>query len=326
MDDLGTGQSRQRRPEPSWPTVIATTLRLWVQRHPRAIRTSRRSAIGVAVAGLAVAAATTVIAHRGPVAAPARATATVTASASDTQEAALLMAAATRDQAAAWIAGQVATDAIVACDPAMCAALQRRGLPAGRLVMLGTSAADPLGSDVIAATSAVRSQFGTRLESVYAPLMIASFGSGAGRIDIRAMAPDGAAPYRAALAADLRARIAAGRQLARNRRISFSVGARAALDAGEVDPRLLLTLPALATAQPVRVIAFGDPSPGASAAVPFRSVEIALVGQTAGLRSMLAFLGGQRPPFKPTWAGLVGTSALDVEYAAPTPLGLLSEP
>jgi Sortase domain len=29
--------ARQSRPEPSWPTVIATTLRLWLERHPIAI-------------------------------------------------------------------------------------------------------------------------------------------------------------------------------------------------------------------------------------------------------------------------------------------------
>jgi hypothetical protein len=212
----------------------------------------------------------------------------------------------------------------------MCAALEQRGLPAARLLVLGTSAADPLGSDVIVATPAIRSQFGARLQSVYAPLTIASFGSGAGRIDVRAMAPDGAVPYKASLAADLRARIAAGRQLAGNQRISFSAGARAALDAGEVDPRLLLALPALATGQPVQVIGFGDPSPGAGPAVPLRSALITIAGGLGGsgarLRSMLAFLNGQRPPFLPAQAGIDGAAVLDVEYAAPSPLGLLLEP
>src|SRR5258708_416101 len=35
MEYRGTGVSGPaRRPEPSWPTVIATTMRLWVERHP----------------------------------------------------------------------------------------------------------------------------------------------------------------------------------------------------------------------------------------------------------------------------------------------------
>ncbi len=242
--------------------------------------------------------------------------------------AALGAAVATRDQAAKWIAGQVAVGAIVACDPAMCAALQATGVTAGRLLALGTAAADPLGSDVVVATPALRSQFGTRLGGVYAPAVIASFGSGAGRIEVRAIAPSGAAAYRSALAADRRARIAGGRLLLGNPRVSvIADAARTALIAGDVDPRVLMTLAALAADQPVRVTAFADPSPGASSAVSLRGAEIVPLHagkQTeAMLRSMLSFVDGQRPPFLPLRASLVRPAALSVEYAAPSPLGLL---
>jgi hypothetical protein len=238
--------------------------------------------------------------------------------------------AAIRGEAASWIAGQVAASAIVACDPAMCAALHADGLPATRLLVLGTATADPLGSDVVVATLAVRNQFGTRLQSVYAPVVIASFGTGAGRIDIRAIAPDGTAAYEAALAADRRSRISAGSQLLRNPRIIVAADARNALSAGDVDPRLLMMLAALADQQQVRITAFGDPSPGASPVVPLRSVEIAALGPgaeaEASLRSMLSFIDAQRQPFQPLRAALVGSSALTVEYAAPSPLGLLGSP
>ena len=97
-------------------------------------------------------------------------------------------AAATRDQAAVWIATQAGPGTIVACDPAMCAALQASGVAAARLLVLGTAAADPLGSDIVVAqTPALRGQFGARLASVYTPAVIASFGSGAARIDVRAI-------------------------------------------------------------------------------------------------------------------------------------------
>jgi hypothetical protein len=238
--------------------------------------------------------------------------------------------AATRGEAASWIAGQVAASAIVACDPAMCAALHADGLPATRLLVLGTATADPLGSDVVVATLAVRNQFGTRLQSVYAPVVIASFGTGTGRIDIRAIAPDGTAAYQAAVAADRRSRISAGSQLLRNPRIIVAADARNALSAGDVDPRLLMMLAALADEQQVRITAFGDPSPGASPVVPLRSVEIAALGPgaeaEASLRSMLSFIDAQRQPFQPLRAVLVGSSALTVEYAAPSPLGLLGSP
>jgi hypothetical protein len=180
----------------------------------------------------------------------------------------------------------------------------------------------------VVATPALRSQFGARLASVYAPAVIASFGSGAARIDIRPVAADGTAAYDSALTADRSARIAAGDQLIGNRNIAMTAAARAVLRAGQVDPRLLATLAVLAAQQPLRILAFGDPSPGASAAIPLRSVELAPAKAgtqaAARLRTMLSFLQAQQPPFLPTMAALVHQSALSVEYAAPSPLGLLS--
>src|SRR5581483_173263 len=112
---------------------------------------------------------------------------------------------AVRRQAADWIAPQVNGDAVVACDPAMCGALESETLAAGRLVVPRTGQADPLGSDIIVATAAVRSQFGSRLTSVYAPVAVAGFGSGTAAIQVRVVAPDGSAAYLSELAADVRA-------------------------------------------------------------------------------------------------------------------------
>jgi hypothetical protein len=336
MADNGTWpRAGVQRPEPSWPKVIATTVRLWVSRHPvaRWKITGWRFLALVACAVLAVSAAvaavvvgTTASSSSRPTSQPSPAR---SASSADSQISGSLQAAtAARTTAAGWIAGQVSPSAIVACDPAMCAALQASGVAAGRLLVLGTSASDPLGSDLVVATPALRSQFGTRLASVYAPMVIASFGSGAARIDIRAVAADGTSAYDSALAADQNARIAAGRQLIGNRRIAMTATARAVLRAGRVDPRLLATLAALAAQQPLRILAFGDPSPGANAAIPLRSVEIApaKAGAHAAvrLRTMLSFLQAQQQPFLPTRAALSGRSALSVEYGAPSPLGLLS--
>lgn len=324
--------ARTRRAEPSWPTVIVTTLRLWLERHPVAGRrgTRRRQVVvALAAAGLVIlGAAGAIVVHAATTSSPSPA-ASRNPGPGSLSAAALGAAAATRTAAATWIAGQVATSAIVACDPAMCAALQADGLPATRLLVLGTATANPLGSDVVLATLAVRNEFGTRLQSVYAPVVIASFGTGSGRIDVRAIAPDGAAAYLEALAADARSRVAAGRQLLNNPNIIAAAQAREALSAGDVDPRLLMMLAALAAQQPVRVTAFGSPSPGASQ-VPLRSVQLAPLGSgakaAASLRSMLSFFDGQRQPFQPLRAGLAGSSALTVEYAAPSPLGLLGSP
>jgi hypothetical protein len=319
-----------RRPEPSWPTVIATTVRLWLHRHPVAglkVAGWRLLAL-VACAVLAVSAAIAAVAIGSSTTTTTSARLSGQAKSGSQISASLQAATATRTSAAQWIAAQVGPNAIVACDPAMCAALQASGVGAGRLLVLGTSASDPLGSDLVVATPALRDQFGARLASVYAPVVIASFGSGAARIDIRAVAADGTAAYDSALAADRGARIAAGGQLIDNRHITMSAAAQAVLRAGRVDPRLLAMLAALAAQQPLRILAFGDPSPGASAAIPLRSVEMAPAGAgtqaAARLRPMLSFLQAQQVPYLPMRAVLVGQSALSVEYAAPSPLGLLS--
>jgi hypothetical protein len=242
--------------------------------------------------------------------------------------------AATRSLAAAWIADQVSRDAIVSCDPAMCQALEAHGIADGDLLELRPGTTDPLGSDVIVATATVRSQFGGRLSSVYAPAAMASFGSGNLRIIIRAIAPGGAAEYRSLLSADLLARKASGAQVLRNPRIMASPTARNQLAAGRIDSRLLTTIAVMAALHPVDIVAFGDSAPGAGAGSPLRSADLAeaggaaRTGSSATMRSMLAFLRAQRAPYLAAHVEIVqdagGRAVLLVEFAAPSPLGLLS--
>jgi len=238
---------------------------------------------------------------------------------------AVSQAVAVRAKAAAWAASQVSGGAIMACDPAMCAVLAQHGIAAGSLLVLRPGTADPLGSDVVLATAAVRAMFGRRLASVYAPELLASFGAGQARIDIRAVAPDGAAAYRAAIAADLQARRLAGSELLRDPRITFGPAARAQLAAGQVDARLLTTLDTVAASVPVRVTAFIDAGPGAGPGLPLRAAE--LTAGNATVRKMLAFFRAQRPPYLVAQAAIAaapdGESVLTVEFAAPAPLGLL---
>jgi hypothetical protein len=238
--------------------------------------------------------------------------------------AAAAAAAQVRDRAAAWVAGQVSAGAILACDPAMCAALVAQGIPAGNLIVIGPGAGDPLGSAIVVATPAVRAIFGARLASVYAPEVLASFGTGAARIEVRVVAPDGSAAYSRALAADRRARQLAAGQLLRNRRVTLTPSARAQLAAGLVDTRLLLTLATLATSEPLQIIGFSDAGPGASPDLPLRAAEFRPAPGTAA--GALAFVRAQRPPYLAASATLAPGGALTVEFAAPSPLGLLQPP
>ena len=297
-------------------------MRLWLERHHRYPVGRRRRLVFVlsALVAMALGAGVTLaFTQRGPEQAASP------PGNSGPASNALQVAAADRHQAAVWIAQQVASSVVVACDPEMCNELQNSGFPAGQLMELQPSAPDPLGSLLVVATPVIRNQFGTRLASVYAPLVIASFGSGAERVDVRYVAPDGTAAFESQLATDQKARIAAGEQLLTNKHVQASAAARQALMAGQVDPRLLVTLSALAHQMPLQLVAFDDPSPGVSSDVPLRGAEIG-AATSAGLPAMVAFLSAQQSQYAPAVARITqvakGQSVVTVRYDAPGPMGL----
>jgi hypothetical protein len=234
--------------------------------------------------------------------------------------------------AADWVAQQVSRSVTVACDPLMCAALEARGVPTARLLVLRTGAASPRGAAVVVATPAVRSQFGSRLDTEYAPAVIAGFGSGPGQVNVQVVAPDGAAAYRTELRQDQAARKAAGTQLLANKQLQVTAPARAQLAAGQVDSRLLIMLPALAATHPVQVLAFGDPGPKAGPGIPLYSADLSGSGRAAGMsdaayRSWLAsFVRAQLTHFTGTVTVVSqgGQPVVRVVFAMPSPLGLLA--
>ncbi len=247
---------------------------------------------------------------------------------------ALAAEAVARRAAAAWVATQVSRAAVVSCDPAMCQALEADQIPSGDLIQLGPAAQYPLGAAVVVVTAAVRSQFGSSLASGYAPDVLASFGSGVARIDVRAMSAKGAAAYAAALKADVTARKAAAPSLLHiSARISYSAKARAQLAAGQVDTRLMIAIAELASLQPVVVEAFGDSGPGASPGIPLRSADLAETNgmtpekNSAYIHSVVTLLSQETGSYRAAKVALVKTGArtvLRVQFAAPSPLGLLS--
>ena len=339
--------------EPSWGRVLATTTRLWLsRRRPRpglgrerggpqpSRHLSRRAARGLRLAVLFLAlAGVTVTALRltGTSTRAARSSSAGRSHPARVRQAAAVSDGATatvRAQAAAWIAGQVSSDEIIACDPVMCTALQAHGVDAGRLLVVGPNTVSLSGADVIVASASIRTQFGSQLGDDYTPRLLASFGSGASLIDVRAAFPGGVAAYNSALQGDLAMRKSAGEQLLRSRRIMVSLQGAAELKAGAVDTRLLVMLAALASLQPLRVVAFGDASPGVAmpaADLALREVTITSAdgrGGTAGLAPVLAMVRAQRTPYQPAYAAIVdspaGQAELLIEFAAPSPLGLLT--
>ena len=237
--------------------------------------------------------------------------------------------AAARTQAVAWILQQVSRAAVVSCDPQVCTDLASRGFPSANLLTLGPESTDPLGSALVVATATVRNQFGSHL-AVYAPAIIASFGTGNARIDIRWAYPGGAKAYRAALPAALRVRKAADAQLLTNSNIGLSATARAQLLSGQVDPRLPLLIVIMAHSHPLRIVDFASKSPGGGPASLLRSVDLATADgaaqltRTAYLTWMHRFIGAQRAQYRPAWSRQVtlgtGQAVLRIGYDAPSPL------
>lgn len=333
-DDSEPARDEPDRPaEPSWAAVLVTTIRLWLERHglrsPAGApwpRWRRLGMLGLVLVVFAAGALTVALIRNASSGSPS-------GGATGPGNTGLRAAAAVRTATAGWIAQQVSRGAIVACDPVMCAALQAHGFPAGSLLILGSSAADPLGSAIVVATAAVRSQLGSRLTSEYAPDTLASFGSGPARVEVMVTAADGAAAYQRALAADVRARQVTGRQLLHNSHIEAAATARSELADGRVDARLLITLAALAHGDQVRIVAFGGGNPGASPGIPLRTVDLvspAGTDATAYLDRVRQFLIAQRAPYLASNIAMVrladGRNVLHVGYAAPSPLGLLGAP
>jgi hypothetical protein len=236
--------------------------------------------------------------------------------------------AAARTQAVTWILQQVSRAAVVSCDSLVCADLAQRGFP--NLETLGPGSTDPLGSALIVATAAIRDQFGRRLASVYAPAVIARFGSGTAEIDIREFFSGGAAAFRAALPADRRARQASDAQLVNNSNITVSATARAQLLSGDIDPRLPTLIAAMADTYPVRIVDFGGQSPGGGPASLLRSMDLATRVAAAHLAApayiswMEGLADAQRAEYLPASCERVtlpgGQTVLRIEFAAPSPL------
>ena len=365
----GARAPRTARKEPSWGRVLLTTVELWASRRfarvgaprrpvpgqrPRYRWHSRRAAAAAAVAaataatlgGLQLSGAFAATGTRSPAAPAAPTTSTAptatTVPAATTEPATSARPATTirpaasapavpsplakaETEAATWIAGQVSSGATIGCDPAVCPVLRATGMSASRLVPLGSGLAGVRQATVIAVPAGAS----PGLVDQDAPGLVAAFGSGRSRVEVRAVVPGGAAAYQAAWQSDRSARKSAGAQLLGNSRLHFAPGDATLLRAGKVDARVLATLAALSSEFKLRVAAFTDAAPGA---VPlFRGVVLTGVvsagNGTASFPAALALVSAQRSPYLPAHAAVAaqgGQPALSLQFAAPNPLGLLT--
>jgi len=234
-----------------------------------------------------------------------------------------------RTQAITWILHQVGPGAIVSCDTEVCTELVSNGFSPSQLSPLGPGSNDPLGSTLLVATATVRNQFGKRL-AVYAPAIIASFGTRNARIDILWLYPGGAAAYRSALPSALRTRKAADAQLLTNGNIRLSTTAKKQLLSGQIDPSLPQLLAIMAHSHPLYVVDFASQSPGGGPASLMRWMDLATTVKGAHLTHaayldwMQSFIGTQRAEYLPVWVKPItlstGQAVLRIGYGAPSPL------
>jgi len=250
----------------------------------------------------------------------------------DASNAALRHEAVVDKQAATWVAEQVSPDAIVSCDPVMCAALAAEGIPRSKLLVLTSTSTYPLSSAVVVETAAVLSLFGTSLNN-YAPAVLATFGSGDSQITVRIIASTGAGAYYKALSADLAARKLAGNALLQSSAITVSPTARRQLIAGQPASRLLLAIAFLASDQPIDIVQFGNIGPGADADIPLRFADLAEsdpaahMASSAYVRAIRAYLSTVSPRYRPASVQTVvepgNQAVLRIQFTAPSPLGLI---
>ncbi len=250
-----------------------------------------------------------------------------------TKHSVLAARAKARSAAASWIVAQVSRRAVVACDPAMCAALAQRDFPARDLKTIGRSAPYPLTAALVVVTPAVSQRFDARVTRSRAPAVLASFGAGSSRVDVRINAPRGAAAYESAVRTDRKLSKSVGTGLITSRQIAATFAARKAMTSGQVDARLLIVITALASENPIRILDFGTSQPGAAPGMPLRLADLAATDAAAHLtekvyvRALEDLLRAQPARYRPMRLATVtigGLRALRIEFAAPSPLGVLN--
>jgi len=236
--------------------------------------------------------------------------------------------AALRD-ADRWIVQNVPTDRRLIVDDALWVDLVAAGVSTNRLVGYTTFDADTevgvrpehgwQDYDVAVSLESVRA-FPDRYPEVSAALrssvVLAVFGAGEDRVEVRKIVPegpDGIAMASAASGHDAAAAAEAGAELARNPSVELTPAARRALVAGEVDQRIMTMLVAVAADRPVSVSSFiSDPAETGTGA-PYRSVELRAPsdGDARAIRRLLA---DQAPPHRPSEIEIGPGARMTVTY------------
>ncbi|WP_053204757.1 hypothetical protein [Jiangella muralis] len=242
-------------------------------------------------------------------------------------------------QAERWLTANVPRDGRLVVDHPLRADLLRSGFAADGLVPFTSFPADAVAEggpldprppgwthyDYVVSTAALRTDDADRPDvrsALAESTVVASFGLGDGRVEIRAIHPLGRDVAETVAAGDRRTVGYATGQLLRNDALTFDAAARAVASAGLVDPRLVIVLGKLSG---THELAVSLPAlPGEDAGVRRRLVLTGLPTEDEAARLALWLLG-QPPPFTPSQVDTDGTTVI-ATYSLTAPRGLLPDP
>ncbi len=226
-------------------------------------------------------------------------------------------------QARDWLQDN-ASGATILVDDAGWTELAADGWPTGSLVPIGTCSVTCAASEWAVLTLAGhrdRARFPAADAFLTGTSKVAVFGSGGDTVTVSRFGEPLDLPSETD---EFGARARAGSALAASGRVLCGGLTRDALIAGQVDPRLIATVAALATLRPVRLVEFPS-APGESAAgQPLRRLVISGADATgkAAETAIAEFYAGQRATFEPTSVTRVPGGVL-VTYPLFPPPGLL---
>jgi 4-amino-4-deoxy-L-arabinose transferase-like glycosyltransferase len=245
-------------------------------------------------------------------------------------------------QAQDWVVDNVPTDYRLLVDDAVWVDLVEAGFPRANVVWYYKPDTDPAVTgltprgwrdyDYVVSTESLR-RFTLGPDSVVDQALanssvVASFGSGEQRVDVRRVASDGVDVAEQREAERTQRRVDAGTALARNPAVQLAAGARDLLTGGRVDSRLLVALAGATATHEVTVADF-PLQPGESEAVPRRSMLIdAVDGRRldeagAQVEELVRYLQQQTGPYAVQRLEL-RDGALEVTYDPLTPRRLLA--
>jgi hypothetical protein len=249
-----------------------------------------------------------------------------------------------------WVVDNIGATASVLAPAPVAKALTKDGFDAGRLVPYADGASGPTGSvtnpswnccNVLFVTSpagdsSVRDGLPTTLRPAYdQSRALASFTVAGRTTELRQVLNGTKSQIAASLASEHTVLVNAGKEVLASKKLHLSAQARDMVTQGQVDSRVLLAIVGLAGRHDVSVLDFpiGDPEQAVDGLA--REVRIdqldgkALAAGSAAVGDADGFLSMQVDPYKPAAMQLTdpdgsGSTLLDIRYAAPGPLGLIT--